>query len=152
LLPVVCPPGFFEVSFTLPDSVQRLTWLSGFLADLLGPHDSCLLWVTTWGVWPSSENWHLYYRLRQSYSDHRLIHEAPGHYFLGYEKPDLISFLELSILSGWDVHLLPSPRWFSSFISHDEYVRVYTDETNFVALKNSLEEAKIDYKNEKTET
>lgn len=42
-----------------------------------------LLWITEWGVWPSSENLHLYYRLRQSYGDYRLLNEAPGHSFPG---------------------------------------------------------------------
>jgi len=59
-------------------------------------------------VWKSSENWQLYYRLRQSYADFRLLHEAPGHLFLDYEEPDFISFLQLVLQNGWDAHLLPN--------------------------------------------
>src|SRR5689334_17159602 len=70
----------------------------------LQPRESCLLWVTTWGAWPSSENLHLYYRLRQSYGDRRLLEEAPGHLFLDYESADLVSFLQVGILNGWDIH------------------------------------------------
>jgi hypothetical protein len=56
--------------------------------------------VTEWGVWQSSENWHLYYRLRQSYGDHRLIEEAPVHLFLEHETYDLISFLQIGLAAG----------------------------------------------------
>ena len=71
-------------------------------------------------MWPSSENWHLYYRLRQSHSDHRLIHEAPGHLFLEFEEADLVSFLEVGLIAGWDMHLIPTVGYGRVFVSHDE--------------------------------
>jgi hypothetical protein len=72
-------------------------------------------------VWPSSENWHLYYRLRQSYGDQRLINEAPGHLFLDFEASDLVTFLQVGILAGWDLHLVPSEGYARAFVSHDEW-------------------------------
>ena len=39
----------------------------------LQPRDECLLWVSESDVWRSSENLHLYYRLRQSYGDLRQL-------------------------------------------------------------------------------
>jgi hypothetical protein len=75
------------------------------------------------------------------------LHEAPGHYFLGYERADLTSFLELALLFGWDVHVLPSPGWFGGFISHDEFATFYAEgEPNFAQLRKLLDEANIDYK------
>ena len=116
-----------HVRFLLPQTPGQITWLSRFVSDCLGPREEALLWVTTWGVWRSSENWHLYYRLRQSYGDPRLLHEAPGHLFLDFEAPDLISFLQIGTLFGWDMHLLPMLNYGGSdtaraFISHDEWV------------------------------
>lgn len=78
-------------------------------------------------MWPSSENWHLYYRLRESYGDRRLLHEAPGHLFLDYEAADLVTFLHVTISSGWDAEVLPHLSYGSAanarvFISHDEFV------------------------------
>ena len=61
-----------------------------------------LLWITEWSIWPSSENLHLYYRLRHTYGDHRLLHEAPGHLFLEYESEDLATFLQVAMLNGWE--------------------------------------------------
>jgi hypothetical protein len=79
-------------------------------------------WVTEWGIWESSENWHLYYRLRQSYDDHRLIEEAPAHLFLDYEPHDLISFLQIGLSMGWDFNVLTQADYSRVFVSHDEWI------------------------------
>ena len=121
-------PGHLQfVRFLLPQTPGQVPWLARFLSECLSPRDSCLMWVTEWGVWPSSENWHLYYRFRQSYGDGRLLKEAPGHLFLDYEQADLMSFLQLGIVSGWDIHLLPTlqyggPDAARVFCSHDEWI------------------------------
>ena len=84
-----------------PSNFHRIFFAAQQVASAL-PHDmAVMLWITEWGIWPSSENLHLYYRLRQSYSDHRLLHEAPGHFFLKHEAEDLASFLQLALLNGW---------------------------------------------------
>lgn len=88
----------------------------------LRPWTRSLLWVTTKGIWPSSENWHLYYRLRQSYGDHQLIDDAPGHLFQDYESPDLISFIQLGLCAGWDMSLLTEDDYARAFVSHDEWI------------------------------
>ncbi|HJU68995.1 MAG TPA: hypothetical protein VJ650_12225 [Gemmatimonadaceae bacterium] len=99
------------------------------LEQALQPREACLLWVTDWGVW-SSENLHLYYRLRQSYGDVRLLHEAPAHLFLDYEAADLISFLQVGLLCGWDMHLVPAVGYARLFVSHDEFVEFVADDAN----------------------
>jgi len=112
----------------LPSGYTRLNWFCRFVEKSLQPWSSCLLWVTCWGVW--DENLHLYYRLRQSYGDNRLLNEAPGHFFLEYEAVDMASFLEVMILCGWDVHLLPLNGYPRAFISHDEFIQFASDENN----------------------
>jgi hypothetical protein len=123
-----------QVRFLLPQTPGQVAWLCQFISSCLTPRANCLLWISEWGVWPSSENWHLYYRLRQSYGDQRLVQEAPGHLFLDYEEADLVSFLELGILNGWDMHLLPVLNYGGSdtaraFVSHDEWVLLSHRET-----------------------
>jgi hypothetical protein len=88
-----------------------------------------MLWITEWGIWPSSENWHLYYRLRQSYGDQRLLHEAPGHLLLDYERDDLASFLQIAITNGWGGYIASSSAdsWYA-FFSHDEYIEFHANE------------------------
>jgi hypothetical protein len=77
---------------------------------------------------------HLYYRLRQSYGDQRLLHEAPGHLFLDYERDDLTSFLQVAIANGWGGYIAASSAdpWFA-FFSHDEYIDFYADEDAHLA-------------------
>lgn len=110
------------VRFEFPKSIERLTWICSFIEAALRPRDQCLMWVTGWGVWQSSENWHLYYRLRGSYGDSRLIEEAPGHLFLPYEQPDLVSFLQIVGISGWDAHVLASNGYGRAVLSHDGWL------------------------------
>jgi hypothetical protein len=106
-----------------------------WLAKSMSIREPILLWITEWGIWPSSENWHLYYRIRQSYGDQRLLHEAPGHLFQNYEMDDLATFLQLAMTNGWGGHILPaSPHTGSAFFSHDEYIDFYTpDQPYFLA-------------------
>jgi len=107
---------------------SKLTWLSGFVASYLEPFDECLLWVTLWGVWPSSENWHLYYRVREGYGDRRQLADAPGHLFAKHESADLATFIQLALISGWDFYLITSPPYHTAFVSHDEFMEFYTDD------------------------
>lgn len=86
-----------------------------------------LLWITEWGIWPSSENWHLYYKLRHCYGDQRLLEEAPGHLFLKHESEDLASFLQLAILNGWGGYLLAEADYVNVFFSHDEYFDFFAE-------------------------
>jgi len=85
-----------------------------------------LVWMTEWDIWQSGENLHLYYKLRQSYGDHRLLHEAPGHLFLKHEAEDLASFLQVAMLNCWGGYILPHANYVNAFFSHDEYFNFYT--------------------------
>ena len=111
------------------------------------PRRAALLWVTEWGVFPNSENWHLYYRLRESHGDRRLLHEAPGHLLLDYEEPDLVSFLQVGVLNGWDMHLVPELAYGEAdtarvFVSHDEWIALsHRDSETVAAWRKDLERA-----------
>ena len=105
----------------------RLTWMSRWIAEYLQPYQECLLWVTLWDVWNSSENFHLYYRLRESYGDRRQLSAAPGHLFGSHESSDLATFIELALIFGWDFYLLTSPEYQTAFVSHDEFMQLCTN-------------------------
>jgi hypothetical protein len=91
------------------------------MATSLPFQEPALLWITEWGIWSSSENWHLYYKLRQSYGDPRLLEESPGHLFLKHESEDLATFLQLAMLNGWGGYLLTQANYINVFFSHDEF-------------------------------
>lgn len=110
-----------------PPQPYRIYGLASWIASSITYRMPVLLWVTEWDIWPGSENGHLYYKLRQSYGDLRLLQEAPGHLFLGHEPEDLASFLQISILNGWGGYILPQAPYVSAFFSHDEYINFYAE-------------------------
>jgi hypothetical protein len=124
------PDGWHGTRVEIPRDFTELAWFSSHLEQALQPRTACLMWVTLWGVSPSSENLHLYYRLRESYGDRRQLHDAPGHYFLDYETADLRTFIQLALLFGWDAQLFPVTGFARAVISHDEFVEFLADEKN----------------------
>lgn len=141
--PVRAGGGLTTVRAELPRTHNQLTWFARLIEATLQPRHRLLLWVTQCGVWPSSENWHLYYRLRETYGDHRLLDEAPGHLFLEYESADVVSFVEVGLLSGWDMHLVPSFGYGLVFASHDEWVDFALQQAEAADLRTTLEKAQI---------
>jgi hypothetical protein len=108
----------------LPYMIFAITsWIAGSWVF----RQPALLWITEWGIWPSSENWHLYYRLRQTYGDVGLLHESPGHLFLEHESEDLASFTQMAMLNGWGGYLLTHANYVNMFFSHDEYMDFYAE-------------------------
>lgn len=102
--------------------------MAHWIASALTHRWQTLLWITEWGIWPSTENWHMYYKLRQAYADQRLLQEAPGHLFVGYESEDLSSFLQLAMLNGWGGYVLTEINYVNAFFSHDGYVDFFAAE------------------------
>jgi hypothetical protein len=111
--------------FDYPAEPYRVFGMAHWMASSLTFRMPTLLWITEWSIWPSSENWHLYYKLRQSYGDIRLLHEAPGHLFLEHESEDLASFLQIAMLNGWGGYVLTHANYVNAFFSHDEYIEFF---------------------------
>jgi hypothetical protein len=105
-----------------PSEPHRIFFVAHSIASQLTFRRPALLLITEWGIWPSSENWHLYYKLRHSYGDSRLLQDAPGHLFLEHEVEDLASVLQVSMLNGWGGYLLTEANYVNVFFSHDEYI------------------------------
>jgi len=108
-----------------PAKPNRIYHLAHWIATSLTYRMPTLLWIAEWGIWSSSENWHLYYKLRHSYGDMRLLHEAPGHLFLEHESEDLASFLQIAMLNGWGGYILTQADYVNAFFSHDEYIKFF---------------------------
>jgi len=105
-----------------PTEFYRIRFLAHWIATSITYQQTALLWITELHIWPSSENWHLYYKLRQSYGDLQLLEEAPGHLFLPHEAEDLASFLQIAMLNGWGGYVLTEANYVHAFFSHDEFV------------------------------
>lgn len=115
------------------------------IASWMAPFRYCLLWVTEFGVWPSSENLHLYYKLRFSYDDHRQLFDAPGHLFLDYEESDLATFVDLAVQFGWGGFLLKHPQTSHLTLSHDEWA-LFESEGTLDGVIEDIEGLKLPFK------
>jgi hypothetical protein len=117
-----------RLSCAFPSAFPQMLWFSRCIESALQPRESCLVWVTGWGIFPSSENLHLFYRLRHTYGDVRLLREAPGHLCLNYERAEVVTLVHLAVLFGWDIHLVPAVGYARAFVSHDEWIEIGFDE------------------------
>jgi hypothetical protein len=122
-----------------PKKPHGVYFVARWIATQLTHRLPALLWITERGIWPSSENHHLYYRLRQGCHDHRLLHEAPGHLFLPHEAEDLASFLQVAILNGWGGYVLTEANYVNAFFSHDEFVDFFAErDDNLAGVREAL--------------
>jgi hypothetical protein len=126
-------PGVHVERINYPREPYRVFFVAHWMATALTYRKPALLLVTEWDIWPSSENWHLYYKLRQTYGDHRLLDQAPGHLFLEHEADDLASFLQLSMLNGWGGYVLAEANYVNAFFSHDEYIDFFGEQDEHLA-------------------
>ena len=113
--------GFHNTHFPTPPDAGRRVALARILWNTFSDRSERLLWVTEWGVWPSSEHMPLYVSLRQALGDKRRLIDAPGHLFQLGEDDNGLSFLIVAALFYWDVYLLGAGGDFAAFLSHDEY-------------------------------
>lgn len=124
-----------------PTLTERIKWLyasgersgrePGLAEDAvaaLGSWDECLLWITEWGVWPSTEDWPRYYAARGALRERRSLETAPGQLFGLSERALLVEFLTQVMENGWDAWVLPTLGDRSLGrrveISHDEWIEL----------------------------
>lgn len=115
-------PDLTAAQYCVPAEAASHFWFSQLIERQLRPWSRCLVWVSDWGIWPSSENWHLYYKLRPDSQANCLIEDAPAHLLLLHEAPDLVSLVQLVLGFGWDAHILTTEDYARVFISHDEWI------------------------------
>lgn len=90
--------------------------------------DACLVVITLWNVWPSSEDWPTFYAWRAARGERRSLNIAPGHLFVHSERALLTELLTLIMENAWDADVLPS--WHGratnlhAKISHDEWYEI----------------------------
>lgn len=122
----VIPPGehrFDSVSVSFEKLVTKRV-LAEMVTKHLGGFASCLFCVVEYGIWPSSEDLNLYYRLRSTYRDYRELWAAPGHLFLSHERADLITFLSLALQFGWGGYVVTAVGEGHVSVSHDGWLRL----------------------------
>ncbi len=126
--------GERTVTFAFPESSTRMLWLARSIGAALPVNRERLLLIREWGIWPSSEDWNLFRRLRSSYGEDRSLELTPGHVFTSGEQEDLDSFLHMCVMSGWDAELRTDWEIAGAAIrlSHDEWVEVASTDASLL--------------------
>lgn len=105
------------------DSNRRCAIVKHILSWL--PADgTCLLWITSWGIWASGENAELLYQLRAAHGETRQLHEAPGQEMHMEDRVTLECLLDVCIYNLWDATLADAHHRFIIQFSHDEYFQI----------------------------
>ena len=122
--------GVHKIRFATPSDAGARVALARTLWNSLGARSEGLVWVTEWGVWPSSEHMPLYTALRRAFGDKRPLIEAPGHLFQLGEDDNGLSFFLVAALFFWDVYLLRAGGDSAAFLSHDEFCIVVSHDAS----------------------
>jgi len=84
--------------------------------------------ITEHGIWPSSENRHLYYIVRRAHGDLHALEDKPFHLFSNYELNEFVTILDLMLRFGWGGWLLGGVSDSVGFLSHDGWLRLASPE------------------------
>jgi hypothetical protein len=146
-LPVRCNGHPHRLRSKFPGAFTKMLHVARAIESSLYINSQCLVWITGWEIWPSSENWQLFYRYRQSYGSNKLLLEAPGHLFLPYERAEIATMVWLGMLQGWDVHVFPDNVWSNCvFVSNDEWIEIgYEELAAAEGARNDFAEAKLEF-------
>jgi hypothetical protein len=133
-----CPerPFHLRADFGALPSTRLPAILTGAV-DAIGQCEWWLLWMDAGPAQWEGGNTHLYYRLRQSYEDFRLLHEAPCHLFYRHEWPDLLTFLQVGVLNLWNIHVVTDRDRGRLFVSRSEWLNA-TSRDDMLRLREAL--------------
>ncbi|MCP4269371.1 MAG: hypothetical protein GY777_28005 [Candidatus Brocadiaceae bacterium] len=120
--------GFKEYNhYRIPIDSGKKTALAKVIGRIFEDEGESLLWIDEFGIWPSSENWNLFFNFRKSIGETCPLHEKPGHLFSKTDIDEAVSLLSLVLYFYWGVVLIPKSLKFLLRISHDEVISVLTD-------------------------
>ena len=84
-------------TYSMPRDTGRKTALARTFSALADGPGEGLLWITEWGIFPSSENMTLFEGYRRSLNENRNLASAPGHLFGAAYIEQVESLLDLAL-------------------------------------------------------
>jgi hypothetical protein len=124
--------------FATPKDSGEKTALARLLIAIFAslPGSQIVLYVSEWGIWPSSENMELFDSYRLAKGETRKLEEAPVHSFESADDPALMGTLCLALYFIWGVEIFDSERKCSVSLSHDEWVEIRTSDPSALEVCN----------------
>ncbi len=117
----------FSVAYRLPGDTGKKTALARLLLASIDLRVPGLFWITSWSVFPSSENMSLFEGYRRSLGESRPLYDAAGHVFAESEAQELECLMDLALYFYWDANIFCSDSTWIEF-SHDEVLVVHAKE------------------------
>jgi hypothetical protein len=127
------------MQMTMPDSAAKQSQMLTAFFAAAPQATGWLIWLVEWGVWGEGyyDIWNV---IRARFGETRSLKEAPSHLFGADEGPLARGMARLVLSFGWDAHLIAIPAALVVFMSHDDYLEVYTPrERALRAVAASLE-------------
>lgn len=119
-----CLTGDYEILFQAPTDARSQQRLARDLIAWEGDFSSALFWLTDWPMYEPDEM-AIIDGLRRGHGEQRELIRAPGHVFKSTERDELVGWVYLMMVFGWDGYLFASPFRGSAFqTSHEDFVRV----------------------------
>ncbi len=103
-----------------------------------------MLWISPFGVWPSSQNLELFYGYRRSFGEVRSLSEAPYHRYGAADSLVIECLIDMILYFVWDAILIDTQNRTAVQFSHDEWLAVGSDSNlNPTGLFGSLSRSRI---------
>lgn len=128
------------IIYQLPIDTGKKTALARAMSHCIDTSQLGLFWITTWGIFPSSQNMALFDGYRKSLGENRPIHAAPGHVFGESDLQQLECLLGLALYFYWDASLFDGAGTIVLRASHDEFISIHArDEARLSLFQSNLE-------------
>jgi len=127
----LCMENDKEISIPYP-KVQNMNQLSNVLVDSARYSEWHLLLLTSWWIFPSSEDANLYYSFQKYHGGTKPYYEMPGHLFMNHEIKELATLITICCANLYDAIVISQLNISRIHLSHDEFVDVYTKENSII--------------------
>lgn len=113
-------------AYSIPADSGVKCSLAKLFSNLLLTEGPAFIYVTGWGIWPSSENLDLFDGYRRSIGVDRSLNDAPVHLLETSDKPAFVSILSMVLYFVWDAQVFDERGTALVTISHDEWMEIKT--------------------------
>ena len=95
-----------------------------------------LLYIFGYDIFPSSENWDLYYTFQKYHGGNGALNSFPGHLFFAHEYNELATMISISLLNCFDAIVVSRNDYSRFHISHHGKFTVYAKDVDIIRKFN----------------
>jgi hypothetical protein len=136
---VVLPGAAAAICYRIPADSGRKTVLAKAIAALVTRNGPSALWISEYGIWPSSEDRGLFQGFRKSLGESGSLKGKPGHVFTSDDMAPAASLLALVLYFVWGAWVAAPQTGVLVRISHDEILEIHLRPTNDVFVTKGIE-------------